>query len=32
VLFLFQIYNLSWGVKECCERLGLKQELLNYYI
>lgn len=29
---MFQIYNFSEGVKECCERLGLKQELLNYYI
>ena len=32
ILFLFQIYNFSDGVKECCDRLGLKQELLNYYI
>jgi hypothetical protein len=32
VLFLFQIYHFSEGVKECCERLNLKQELLNYYI
>mmetsp|Transcript_17398 Transcript_17398/g.29273 ORF Transcript_17398/g.29273 Transcript_17398/m.29273 type:complete len:414 (+) Transcript_17398:1215-2456(+) len=32
VLFLFQIYNFSEGVKECCERLDMKQELLNYYI
>ena len=32
MLFLFQIYKVSDGVKDCCERLGLKQELLNYYI
>lgn len=32
ILFLFQIYNYSDGVKICCENLGLKQELLNYYI
>jgi hypothetical protein len=32
VLFLFQIYNYSEGVKECCNRLNLKQELLNFYI
>jgi hypothetical protein len=32
VLFLFQIYNYSEGVQGCCERLELKQELLNYYI
>lgn len=29
---MFQIYNFSEGVKECCERLDMKQELLNYYI
>ena len=32
VLFLFQIYKYSEGVQGCCERLELKQELLNYYI
>ena len=30
--FLFNIYNYSEGVQTCCERLELKQELLNYYI
>lgn len=32
ILFLFQIYNFDTGVKICCEKLDLKQELLNYYI
>ena len=32
MLFLFQIYKVSDGVKTCCDLLGLKQELLNYYI
>ena len=32
MLFLFQIYQVSEGVKECCEMLDLRQELLNYYI
>lgn len=32
ILFLFQIYNYSEGVRICCQSLGLKQELLNYYI
>lgn len=32
ILFLFQIYNYSEGVRICCNSLGLKQELLNYYI
>jgi len=32
VLFLFKIYDFSDGVKESCESLGFKQELLNYYI
>jgi len=32
LLFLFQIYMISDGVKECCEKLELRQELLNYFI
>lgn len=32
VLFLFQIYNYHDGVKDCCQKLDLKQELLNFYI
>jgi len=32
VLFLFQIYEHQEGVKNCCEKLQLKQELLNFYI
>ena len=32
LLFLFQIYDFSDGVKICCEKMGLKQELLMYYI
>lgn len=32
MLFLFQSYKMSEGVKECCEMLELRQELLNYYI
>ena len=32
MLFLFQIYNYAEGVKECCNKLNLKQELLNFYI
>ena len=32
VLFLFQIYEYTEGVKSCCERLCLRQELLNFYI
>ena len=32
VLFLFQIYEYQEGVKNCCERLNLKQELLNFYM
>jgi hypothetical protein len=32
VLFLFQIYDFSEGVKDCCNKLNLKQELLNFYI
>lgn len=32
VLFLFQIYEYTEGVKNCCEKLNLRQELLNFYI
>ena len=32
VLFLFQNYKFSEGVEDCCKKLGLRQELLNYYI
>jgi hypothetical protein len=32
VLFLFKIYNYSDGVEGCCEKLGLRQELLSYFI
>lgn len=32
VLFLFQIYEYTEGVKNCCERLNLRQELLNFYV
>ena len=32
VLFLFQNYKFSEGVEVCCNQLGLRQELLNYYI
>ena len=32
MLFLFQIYKVSDGVKKCCDLLDMKQELLNYYI
>ena len=32
VLFLFQNYKFSEGVEVCCTKLGLRQELLNYYI
>lgn len=32
VLFLFQIYEYTEGVRNCCERLNLRQELLNFYI
>lgn len=32
MLFLFKIYNYSDGVEGCCEKLGLRQELLSYFI
>lgn len=32
ILFLFQIYEYPDGVRICCEKLGLKQELLSFYI
>lgn len=32
VLFLFQIYEYTEGVKTTCEKLNLRQELLNFYI
>lgn len=32
VLFLFQIYEYTEGVKNCCEKLNLRQELLNFYV
>lgn len=32
MLFLFQIYEYADGVKSTCEKLNLKQELINFYI
>ena len=32
ILLLFKIYSFTEGVTEICELLGLKTELLNYYI
>ena len=32
ILLLFKNYNFAEGVKKCCELLGLRRELLNYYI
>ena len=32
MLFLFKIYSYSDGVEDCCEKLGLRQELLSYFI
>jgi len=32
VLFLFQMYNYSDGVRDLCEKLSLKQELLSFYM
>ena len=32
ILFLFQIYNYSDGVKKYCKKLDLKQDLINHYI
>lgn len=32
VLFLFQIYQYNDGVRDCCQQLNLRQELLTFYI
>jgi vacuolar protein sorting-associated protein 11 len=32
VLMLFQMYNFSQGIKELCQMLELKQELMTYYM